>query len=183
MTGKPITSRYNTTAIALHWLVLGLVVAAYAAILLRENFPRGSEIREGLKTWHYMLGLTVLATGLLRVGLRVLVWKTPPITPPPPQWQMWLAGAAHIALYGLIVLMPVAGWLILSAEGKPIPLWGISLPSLTAPNEAFAKQVKEVHETIGTIGYFLIGLHAAAALYHHYIVKDDTVKRMLPGRK
>jgi cytochrome b561 len=150
-------------------------------MLLRENFPRGSEMREGLKTWHYMLGLTVLAAALLRVALRVFVWKTPPITPPPQQWQMWLAGSAHIALYGLMILMPIAGWLILSAEGEPIPLWGFSLPPLVAPDKALAEQIKDVHETIGTVGYFLIGLHASAALYHHYVVRDDTVKRMLPG--
>ena len=61
MTNAAASKRYPNIAIALHWLVLLLVVAAYACILLRENFPRGSDIREGLKTWHFMLGLTVLA--------------------------------------------------------------------------------------------------------------------------
>jgi len=181
MIERPKTARYDSAAISLHWLVLGLIVAVYAAMLLRENFPRGSEIREGLKTWHYMLGLTVLATALLRVALRAFVWKTPPITPLPPLWQMWLAGAVHIALYTLMILMPIAGWLILSAEGEPIPLWGLSLPPLVPPDKALAEQIKEVHEAIGTVGYFLIGLHAAAALYHHYVIRDNTVKRMLPG--
>jgi cytochrome b561 len=51
------------------------------------------------------------------------------------------------------------------------------------PSNALAGQVKEMHETFGTIGYFLIGLHAFAALFHHYIVKDDTLRRMLPGRR
>jgi len=182
MAEKPVAERYNSTAIALHWLVLALIVAVYACMLLRENFPKGSDIREGLKTWHYMLGLSVLATALVRVGLRVFVWKTPPITPPPPQWQMWLAGAAHVALYGLMILMPIAGWLILSAEGEPIPFWGLELPALVAPSKQLAEQIQELHETVATVGYFLIGLHAAAALFHHYVVRDNTVVRMLPGR-
>ena len=182
MTEKPVVARYGSTAIALHWLVLALIVAVYACMLLRENFPRGSDIREGLKAWHYMLGLSVLAVTFVRLGLRVFVWKTPPIAPPPPRWQMLLAGAAHIALYGLTIAMPVAGWLILSASGEPIPFWGLHLPALVPPDKALAEQIEEVHELVGTVGYFLIGLHAAAALFHHYVARDNTVVRMLPRR-
>ncbi len=76
-------SRYANTAILIHWLVVLLVMAAYACILLRENYERGSDIREALKTWHFMLGLGVLATTFLRAGLRAFVWNTPPITPAP----------------------------------------------------------------------------------------------------
>ena len=78
--------------------------------------------------------------------------------------------------------MPLAGWLILSAAGKPIPFFGIHLPALIAENKDLSKLIKEVHETVGTIGYFLIGLHALAALFHHYVLRDNTLLRMLPGR-
>ena len=159
-----------------------LVVAAYACILLRTNFERGSDIREGLKAWHFMLGLSVLAATFLRIGLRVLVWKTPPITPEPPRMLHLLSIAAHLAIYAWLVAMPFAGWTILSAEGDPIPFWGLNLPPLTSPDKALADQVKELHETGGTVGYFLLGLHAAAALFHHYFMKDDTLRRMLPGK-
>src|SRR5690606_22701641 len=82
-----------------------------------------------------------------------------------------------------LFLMPLGGWLLLSAEGDPIPFWGLQLPSAPiAPSETLADQIKALHETGGTIGYFLIGLHAVAALYHHYVVRDDTLKRMLPHR-
>jgi cytochrome b561 len=172
--------KYGSSAIAIHWLVLLLVVAAYACILLRENYPRGSEIREALKGWHFSLGLTVLAVMSIRVALRSFVWKAPEITPPVPPWLTIPAAAAHIALYLLLLAMPVAGWLILSAEGDPIRFWGLELPALMAPNKEFAEQVKEVHEIGGTVGYFLIGAHAVAALFHHYVIKDDTLVRMLP---
>jgi cytochrome b561 len=79
--------------------------------------------------------------------------------------------------------MPVLGWLVLSASGKPIPFFGVELPALLAQNKDLASQLKEVHETMGTIGYFLIGLHAVAALFHHYIVRDNTLVRMLPVRR
>jgi cytochrome b561 len=81
-----------------------------------------------------------------------------------------------------MIAMPILGWLILSAEGDPIPFWGLELPPLTAPDKEFAEQLEEVHETIGNVGYFLIGAHAAAALFHHYVMKDNTLIRILPGR-
>lgn len=181
MANAPARRRFNSSAIALHWVVLGLVVAAYTCILLRENFPKGSELREALKAWHFALGLSVLVLMLARVPLRMFVWKSPAITPEPALWEKWLAVAVHVALYGLLIAMPIAGWLILSAEGKDISFWGLQLPPLVAPSEPLAEQIQELHETGGTIGYFLIGLHAAAALFHHYVQKDDTLVRMLPG--
>lgn len=182
MNDSQLQKRYPNSAILLHWLVLLLVVAAYACILLRTNFERGSDIREGLKAWHFLLGLSVLAATFLRIGLRVLVWKTPPITPEPPRMLHLLSIAAHLAIYAWLVAMPFAGWTILSAEGDPIPFWGLNLPPLTSPDKALADQVKELHETSGTVGYFLLGLHAAAALFHHYFMKDDTLRRMLPRK-
>jgi cytochrome b561 len=78
--------------------------------------------------------------------------------------------------------MPLAGWLLLSAAGKPIPFFGLHLPALIGQSKDTAEFIKEIHETGGTVGYFLIGLHAVAALYHHYVVRDNTLLRMLPSR-
>lgn len=180
MTNKIEGDHYSRGAVAIHWLMLALIVAVYACILLRENFPRGSDVREALKTWHFMLGLSVLALSLLRLGLRLTVWKTPAINPPPPRYLIWLAAGAHAAIYALIITMPIAGWLILSAEGKPIPF---NLPPLVSPDAGLAKTVEELHEAGGFIGYFLIGLHAAGALFHHFVMKDDTLRRMIPPGK
>jgi cytochrome b561 len=182
MTEAEPRQRYANSAILLHWLVLLLVVAAYACILLRVNYERGSDIREGLKAWHFMLGLSVLAATILRAGLRAFVWKTPPISPQPPRILHILSIAAHVAIYVWLIAMPVAGWMILSAEGDAVPFWGLNLPPLTGADRQLAKQVEELHELGGTIGYFLLGLHAAAALFHHYVLKDNTLSRMLPRR-
>jgi len=73
---------------------------------------------------------------------------------------------------------PLAGWAALSAFGKPIPFFGINLPALLAQNKELGRNIIEVHEAVGTFGYFLIGGHAVAALYHHYVVKDNTLLRM-----
>jgi cytochrome b561 len=180
VTEKSLRAKYPSAAIAIHWLVLLLVIAVYALILLRENYPRGSDIRETLKSLHFSFGLTVLALTALRLAMRTFFWKQPPITPPVPPWLVIPAAAAHIALYALLLAMPIAGWMILSAEGEPIRFFGVNLPPLLAPDEQLAGQIKEIHETGGTIGYFLIGAHAAAALFHHYVFRDDTLERMLP---
>lgn len=76
--------------------------------------------------------------------------------------------------------MPIAGWLILSAEGKSIPFFGLTLPTLIAENEHLAKTIEEVHKTVGSVGYYIIGLHVLAGLYHHYIRHDNALIRMLP---
>jgi superoxide oxidase len=173
-------SRYGIISITLHWLMLLLIASVYLCIELRGNFPRGSDIREGLKTWHFMLGLSVLALVLFRAAVN-LVGIAPRIQPDPPTWQKILAKLMHLALYALMIGMPILGWLTLSAEGKIIPFFGLQVPALVNASTSVAGWAKEFHEIGGTIGYFLVGLHAAAALFHHYFARDNTLRRMLPN--
>jgi superoxide oxidase len=172
-------TRYTTATIALHWFMLALLAAVYACIELRVYWPKGSDPRELIKTWHFMLGLSVFALVWLRLVARFR-GGTPPILPAPPAWQDAVGRATHGALYLLMIAMPLGGWLLLSASGKPIPFFGLELPALVAENKALADQVKEIHEIGGTVGYWLIGLHAAAALFHHYVRRDNTLRRMSP---
>ncbi len=78
--------------------------------------------------------------------------------------------------------MPLAGWLILSAGNDRVPFFGLELPALIGPDIALSKQIKYWHETVGEIGYYLMGSHALAALFHHYVLRNNTMKRMLPWR-
>ena len=174
--------RYSVLSIRLHWLMVVLIAAVYGCIELRELFEKGSDPRETLKALHFMLGLTVLILVAVRIYAR-LTGPTPPIVPEPPKWQMLLAKAAHLALYLLMIGMPIAGWVLLSAAGKPIPFFGLELPALIAPDKGLADTLKELHKTVGEAGYYVIGLHAVAALFHHYISRDDTLRRMLPTRR
>jgi cytochrome b561 len=162
----------------MHWLMFLLLVAVYACIELRELYPKGSDPREALKTWHFTFGLTVFALVWVRLALR-LFQLTPAIEPPAPNWQNLLAKLVHFALYAMMIGLPVAGWLILSGEGKPIPF---GLPPLIAENKELAETVEELHTAVGEAGIFLIGLHTVAALYHHYFMRDNTLVRMLPGK-
>lgn len=182
MNWKNTAERYGSLSIGIHWLMLLLFVAAYAFIELRELYPKGSDPREALKAWHFMSGMLVFVLVWPRLAAR-LSGTTPVIRPEPAGWMQLAARLGHLALYALMIVMPLLGWLTLSAAGKPIPFFGLELPALIGENKDLAKQIKELHETIGTIGYYLIGLHAAAALYHHYLRHDNTITRMLPLRK
>lgn len=181
MTLKNTPTRYAGPLIALHWLTLLLLIAVYATMELRGLAPKGTPAHDQVKTWHYMLGLLVLGTVVLRALLRMLAGPAPGVTPPMPMWQERSARLVHLLLYLFMATMPVLGWLILSAKGAPVPFFGLALPPLTAPDPALAREIKDLHEALATVGYVLIGLHAAAALVHHYLTRDNTLRRMLPG--
>jgi cytochrome b561 len=174
-------SGYGSLAILMHWLMLVLIVAGYAAMDLKSLAQKGGALREAMANWHYLLGLLVFAL----VWLRLLVQSSghaPEVEPAPPAWQATLAKAMHRGLYVFMAAMPLLGWLALSAQGDPVHIFGLQLPALTGKNEGLAKLFKDVHENLATVGYFLIGLHAAAALYHHYVQRDNTLRLMWPRR-
>lgn len=178
---KNSTERFGSISIGLHWLMLVLMVAVYATIELREFYPKGSDPREALKVWHFMLGLSIFGLVWLRLLMRIIA-PTPRIVPAQKPLEALLAKLMHGALYLLMIGVPLVGWLLLSAAGKPIPFFGLELPPLIGESKEVAGQLKDLHETAGEVGYFLIALHAAAALLHHYVKKDNTLLMMLPER-
>ncbi|WP_433769939.1 cytochrome b [Pseudomonas putida] len=181
MPWKNSESRYSTVSITLHWLMLVLLALVYACIELRGMFPKGSGGRTLIVESHFMLGLTVFVLVWLRLFARTF-GPAPQIFPASPQWQTTLAKLMHWALYLFMIATPILGWLTTSAKGNQVMFYGVDLPMLMAEDKAFAKQLQEWHELAGTIGYWLIGLHAVAALYHHYVVGDNTLLRMMPKR-
>ena len=178
MSWKNTTERFGLISIGFHWLMFLLLVAVYACIEFRELYPKGSDPREALKSWHFMLGLTVFLLVWLRLLARLLQ-TNPKSLSPAISWQAFAAKMTHFSLYLLMMSMPLMGWLILSAEGKPIPFYGMALPSLVAENHDLAEFIEEIHKTVGTLGYALIAFHTLAALFHHYLLKDGTLMRIL----
>ncbi|WP_166361880.1 cytochrome b [Pseudomonas akapageensis] len=181
MSWKNTEERYGSLSISLHWLMLLLIAVTYACIEFRGIFPKDSPGRALIKDMHFMLGLTVFVLVWLRLALR-LFGPTPRIEPKPSGWQMLLAHLMHWGLYALMIGMPIAGWMILSAADKPVPFYGFELPPLIGANDDLAEEIEGWHALGGTIGYWLIGLHAIAGLYHHYVVRDNSLLRILPKR-
>lgn len=183
MSWKNSNDRYGSLSIGMHWLMLVLLIGVYAVINVHDLAPKGSALRADLKTWHFVLGMGVLALVAVRLVTRLMSGPVPRIEPQLPVWQRRLGEWTHLALYVFMIAMPVLGWLALSAKGEPVSLLGLPLPMLIGPDKALSRSLKEIHETIGTLGYYLIGLHAAAALFHHYLLRDNTLLRMLPARR
>ncbi|GAB3358179.1 MULTISPECIES: cytochrome b [Giesbergeria] len=181
----PATSsnRYSSLSITMHWLMVILLVATAATMELRGMYPKGSDARELIKSAHYALGLAVWMLVWVRLIAR-LSSTTPAIVPAPSVWQTRLGHTAHAGLYVLMIGLPLVGWLALSFKGTPVYLpGGIPVPLLTSTNSNTAHWLKDLHETGAVAGYVLVGLHAGAALAHHYLLRDNTLVRMLPGKR
>lgn len=172
--------RYQSAVILMHWLTLLLLIAVYTFIELKDYFPKTSPTRDAMKTWHELMGMTVFGVVLARLLLRRIYDQTPAIVPLPPHWQRATAKTMHVALYAFLLIMPVLGWFVLSAKGQLDLPMGLHLMPLIAPDKSLGRTLEDIHETIGNIGYYLIGLHALAALLHHYWMRDNTLRRMLP---
>jgi cytochrome b561 len=181
MNWKSTSAGYSGAAIALHWLAVVLIVATYCLMLFKGAYPKDSPGRNTMALWHYMLGLSVFVTVWVRLFVR-LSGADPLIDPPLPKWQSILADTMHWALYLLMVALPLLGWATLSARGADIPFFGLHLPALVGKDKALADTLKTIHETGATVGYYLIGGHSVAALFHHYVTRDNTLRLMWPRR-
>lgn len=181
MTPAMKTARYSSMSIILHWLMLLVIVGVFAAMGLREYYPRGSDTRNWLKSMHFTLGLTVFALVWIRIAARVMTTSPAPLDGP--TWRTIPARAVHFALYGFMIAMPLAGWALLSAEGDAIPFYGLRLPALIAKNPALAEQIEGAHVLGGNIVFWVILAHAAAAIFHQYWLNDHLLQRMLPARR
>ncbi|MFT0533682.1 cytochrome b [Castellaniella hirudinis] len=173
--------QYSRLSIGLHWLTLLLIIVVYAMAELKGFFPRDSATAAAMRILHSSCGLTILALTIIRLAVR-LRHPAPRITPAPADWENLLAKVMHAALYAMLIALPLLAWFAISAFGGSPRFWGIPLPALTTENKDLAKNVIGAHKLIANIGYGLIGLHALAALKHHYIRRDDTLRRMLPAR-
>lgn len=174
-------NRYSNLVISLHWLMLVLMLLIYVTMEFRGLFPRGSDPRNLMKAAHFSFGVLLL----LLVGLRIYARfssSTPAIVPAMPDWQDKAARLMHLALYGLMIGMPVIGYLIVNAEGHAVPFFGLELPLLLDKNHDLAENLEELHELGASAGYLLIAAHAVAAIWHHRVQRDNTMTRMLPGR-
>lgn len=156
-----------------------LIVLAFVFIEGRENFERGSAARLAMVQAHFWVGLSILALMLPRL-LLAFSRPAPAVSPPLPAWQALPAKAVHLLLYAMLLAQPVLGLLTAWTDGKELflPFTQIALPALLAPDAALAAEFEDLHEFLGTAFYWVVGMHVAAALYHHLIRRDDTLRRM-----
>jgi cytochrome b561 len=171
---------YSPVSIWLHWIMLILLIGSFASIEFRVIFERGSEARDLIKTFHYAFGISVFTLVWMRLIARFI---SPNIKREKyGLLQRTASKLMFIALYTWMITMPILGFVLISAEGNVITIFGMQLPLLDIESKELALQIEDIHETLGKVGYFLIGFHALAGLFHHFVIKDQTMKRILQFR-
>lgn len=170
---------YDPVAKAFHWLTLLAVAGLIALGWTMVGLSLGPAKLQ-YYSWHKWLGMTVLMLTLLR-----LVWRwlhpPPPLPAGMPGWERLAARASHYGLYVLLLAMPLTGWLMSSAGGFPVMLYGVlPLPDLVGRDKALEGMLKAAHHWESMILIALVIVHALAALKHHMLDKDDVLRRMLP---
>ena len=171
--------RYTGTAIVLHWVAAALILGNVAFGLYMVDLPL-SPAKLRYYAWHKWVGVTVFLLSAAR-----LLWRlghpAPALPASMPAWQRKAAHLSHVFLYALFFAAPLSGWLFSSAAGFPTVYLGlVQLPDLLAKNRELADVLKVVHRSITwSLGGLAI-LHAAAAIKHHVVDRDDVLRRMLP---
>ena len=154
-----------------------VIIASLALIELADFAPRGSALKTGIRDWHAQLGLVVFALVWFRLAWR-LGSVEPEIAPPLEAWQRGASHAVEWTFYALMVLLPILGIVMLQADGKPVSLLGLQLPTFIAVDKPWAHRAEEVHEWLGNAMMILIGVHVAATLFHGLVRRDNTFARM-----
>jgi cytochrome b561 len=170
--------RWGAVAQLLHWTIVALIIVQFTLAALAEDLPPLKKL--GMLARHKSVGITILALAILRLSWR---WLNP--TPALPEtlkpYQRVLARWTHALMYLLLFAMPLSGWMMSSARGFPVSWFGFfQLPDLVPKNQALYQALLTTHGTLALVLGALVTLHAAAALAHHFMLKDDVLRRMLP---
>jgi len=178
-TGIEAEANYTGTAKLFHWTVAVLLIAQYAVAWTMPEIHRGT-VPETLINLHLSLGVLILLIMALR-----LIWRlTHPAPPPPtglPAWQLLSSRVTHGALYLLLFMAPVLGWMNASARGWQVTLFGLfHLPALVAEASPLGRTAGDVHVWTTWAILAVAGLHVLGALYHRFVLRDAILTRMLP---
>jgi cytochrome b561 len=174
---KNTETRYGMVTIILHWLMAIIIIGLVILGLYMTRIPVSLE---KIKYYgcHKEYGIFILMLVMLRI-----VWRIGNITPflptAMPSWEKFAAHAVHWAFYGFMIALPITGWLFSSAAGLPPSFFGLfTLPNLIAPNHDLRHLFAEIHKWLAYALIATFFAHVGAALKHHFINKDDILKRI-----
>jgi len=174
------TPRYAGIQIWIHWLTALVVLGLIAAGLTMTRIGPGT-LTNALYELHKSFGM--IAVGLVVARLVARAAHGAPAHEPMPGWQLLAARISHVALYLLIVIVPLSGWAATSACCAPVNLfWTVDMTLPVARGFDVARPIFVVHNYAAYLLMFVVLVHAGAALQHHYLKRDDTLARMTSGR-
>ena len=175
---RPGAPTYDRTARTLHWLVAALLAAQFITAALLPHVEMDTPV-DAVIGVHFSFGIVIAALMLARLVHRRL-HPVAVATAGSPAWERSLARATHWLFYAVLIVGPFLGWAAASAHSVPVRLFGLlELPALAPRKAAWALQAGDVHGLAMWVLLGVIGLHAAGALYHHFIRRDDVLRRML----
>ena len=171
---------YTSTAKTLHWLISLMIFCLLTLGFYMSDLPLSPD-KLKFYSWHKWAGVTVFLLVIARMGWRIT--HTPPGMPEQmPKLQKVAATIFHFALYALMFLIPLSGWLMSSAKGFQTVWFGVfPIPDLLPKDKVVGDALKEVHEALNKLLIGVIVIHVIAALKHHFIDKDNVLKQMLPS--
>jgi cytochrome b561 len=172
-----MNTTYTPVAKSLHWLMALLILGLLVLGTYMSELPLSPQKLE-LYAWHKWAGVTIFLLVWLRLAWRVA--HRPPGLPASLSPRMRLAAhAGHAALYVLMVLIPLSGWLMSSAKGFQTVWFGVlPIPDLIGKDRLLGEILQQVHEALSSLLMLTLAGHVAAALWHHFVLKDDTLRRM-----
>jgi cytochrome b561 len=172
-----MNTTYTPVAKGLHWLMAVMILGLLALGLYMHELPLSPQKLE-LYAWHKWFGVIVFLLVWLRLAWRMM--HRPPPLPDSLSLPLRLAAhAGHAALYVLMIAIPLSGWLMSSAKGFQTVWFGVlPIPDLLGRDKVLGDVLQEVHEALNVLLMLTLAGHVAAALWHHFVLKDDTLRRM-----
>jgi cytochrome b561 len=171
--------RYGAVAQFFHWVIVALIITQFVLANKADGLPLGAAKLATLAQ-HKSVGVTILGLTILRLLWRV-IGPTPALPSTMARWQNRAARASHVLLYALLLVVPVLGWLMSSARNFPVSWFGlVTLPDMIEPNRAAYEFLHDAHTAAAKTLFVVALIHAAAALKHHFVDRDDVLRRMLP---
>lgn len=174
---EPVPSAYDNATVAFHWLTALLVVVLFVMAQVWEAMPSGTPMRKSLQHLHVSLGLLLTALLVLRVAWRATRGRR---LPPASRGPMQLAAkGVHYALYLLLAAQIVLGFLFRWAQGEPFTFFGwFAVPPLVSLTRDQRHFFGDIHNLLAWVIIVLAAVHALAALFHHYVLRDGVLRRM-----
>jgi len=173
------TTRWGAIAQLLHWVIVALIITQFVLASIADSLPLGLA-KLAMLARHKSVGITILGLAVIR-----LLWRFVNPTPTLPDtlkpYERVLAKLTHFALYALLLVMPITGWMMSSARNFPVSWFNlVQLPDLVSPNRPLYDTLLRTHAALAWLLVAVAALHVAAALKHHFFLKDDVLRRMLP---
>jgi cytochrome b561 len=182
MPSTPAPSRYGAVAQSLHWIIAALIVVQFTLAYTAADLPLGVH-KLAVLARHKSFGMTVFMLAIVRVAWRA-GHRPPELPADMTSVERALARGTHVALYVLIFVMPLTGWMMSSAKNYSVSWFDLfTWPNLIGKNEHAFEILRTTHHTLGAILLGVAILHILAALKHHFWNKDDVLRRMLPFAK